>query len=247
MNTTDQDRTGIGGNNPPPAEVIAERATNLIDTATRWLNERQDIETDDQATALADFIKQIGVARRSADESRRAEKLPHTAAGRAVDEAYHPTIKKLLLAESLMKDSMSRWFQVKEAAQRELVAAAQAEARRQQAAADEAAAAAKRSNDQINAQVAAEAQAKAADEAAKAAARLAKDEPTVRGKFTDEKVVMKTVKTVEVTDWEELYMRYSENTRVKDILRSLAEAEVRSKDGANEFKGVTVTITKEVR
>lgn len=91
--------TAIGHNRPPPVDpqILAEKEAQVVaflDAAGEWLD-LKEIQTDEQAGYLTDFIAGARAKTREIEEFREDAKRPHLEAGRAVDAAVKPLTEKL--------------------------------------------------------------------------------------------------------------------------------------------------------
>lgn len=132
-------RHGLGGNNPPIADLLSTEYAELrqrIDEAVASTGRAPEIIEDDATLGkFGDLTRHVQKLSKEADEARTAEKAPYLGAGREVDGFFNALIAMADTArKSLLKRSTS-YLEKKEAIAR---AAAEAEAKRK---ADEAAAA----------------------------------------------------------------------------------------------------------
>jgi hypothetical protein len=83
----------MGDNRPPELterEIITDLIRDQVAVASSWMNEVPVITTQEQADRAADFKRQCMALAKRADEKRRAEKLPHDEAGKAVQRFWEP-------------------------------------------------------------------------------------------------------------------------------------------------------------
>ncbi|AHD00459.1 hypothetical protein [Leisingera methylohalidivorans] len=227
-------RAFIGGNNPPPYDpIVVEKlnteAAGFLDAAAEWI-EKGDITSEGDAQLLNDFIAGAKKRKTATDKARAAAKKPHDDAGKAVQAAFKPIITKLESAVSKTSPLLTTWLQKKEAARQEKLRIQHEEARRAQEEADRKAAEAAARND-ISGEIDAEAAREEADLMAKDAARAAKSKANVTSATGGGRTAsLRTYHTAMVVNVRAAFMHYQENPALAECLRSLADAEIRSKD-----------------
>lgn len=225
-----------GHNNPPPyrEDKVAEhnaKAAEFLDVAGKWLD-LKEIQTEDQAARLTDFITGVKQRQKATDEDRKADKKPHDDAGKKVQAAYNPIIEKLKKAVERVTPMQTAWLTKLEEQRRAEARRAEEEARRAEAEAARLAQQAEARND-IAGEAEAEEAAKRAAEMKKDAAGLAKKRAQVKsatggGRTTS----LRTVRSAKITNVRMLFMHYQAHPDVAECLKRLADAEIRAAKGA---------------
>jgi type IV secretory pathway VirB10-like protein len=245
------ERAVAGDNNPPPFDpaIVEELNTGgqaFLEAAATWI-ENGDLETEDDATRLNDFIAGIKARVKAADDERVKAKKPHDLAGKAVQAAFKPVIDKMERAKTVVQPLLTTWLQKKRAEKDAEAARQRAAAKAAQEEADRKAAAAEARND-ISGQVDAEAAREAADKATKDAERLAKRSANVGSATGGGRTAsLRTVIEAEVLNARVLFMRYQDRPEVLEVLRSLATREARSAGfnaKTDTIPGAKITTTK---
>lgn len=241
----------MGHNAGPPfneaeVEKLNAEGAKFLDAAGQWL-ENGELKSEDDAQRLNDFIAGLKKRKKAADEARKAAKKPFDDAGKAVQAAYTPILKKLDTAAAKVAPLLSKWLERKEAERRaEAERAAKEAAFKQQEAERKAAEAAARND--ISGEIDAEAAQKEAEAAAKEAARAAKARANVSSATGGGRTAsLRSYVEIEVTNPRVLFMRYQSHPEVIDTLRRLAQAEARSKDfdaEKDEIPGAKITVTR---
>lgn len=172
----DDDRLGIGGNNPPDVfrlkrEDVDTRVVLFLKGLDVW-STRGDLDADTAPRAL-DFQKGLKLLKKEADESRTIEKKPHDDAAKAVQSYWKGIEARLDKALDVITPKLAAWQTAlaerkrqDEIAARNARLAAEREADAQRAAAVHA--------QSESARIEAEAAAEAAAEVAKASAKTEK-------------------------------------------------------------------------
>lgn len=246
----DEQTAGIGHNQPPPydPEVLAAHAAKtdeFLKASQQWLNLPQ-IETEEHAGQLADQIDGLRGLYRKVDTARKDAKKPHDDAGKAVQDAFNPLLTKLKTAADKLKPKLAAYADAKARAEAEAKRKAEEESRAKAAEAEAALKAAQEAND-IGAQVEAEEAAKAAEKAQADAAR--KQSAGVKSASGAGRTMsLRTVKEVEITNINVLFMALRDDPEVRDTLHRVATRRVRAsgyEKGAT-LPGITVTERKVV-
>lgn len=240
------------GHNQPPAfdpNVLASRqvtAEEFLEVTKMWQSVEK-IESETQAEQLNDQITGLRKLWKKVDADRKAAKKPHDDAGREVQTAFNPLLKKLAAAADALKSKLSEFAAEKQRREDEAREQAQQDAEAKQAEAARLVAEAAASGD-ISAQVDAEEAQKAAEKQAKAAAKRAVSgiKSASGGGRT---MSVRTIREVEVTNVRLLFMHYQNHPDVAEVLRRIATADVRAKGFDPEetkIPGITITERKSV-
>lgn len=235
-------RAFIGANNPPPfdateVERLDSEASGFLDAAAEWI-EKGELSTESDAQLLNDFISGVKKRKTATDKARASAKKPHDDAGKAVQAAYKPIITKLEAVVSKVNPLLTEWLQKKEDARQAEIKRQLEEAQRQQEEAERKAAEAVARNDisgEIDAEAAMEDAARLEKAASRAAAKKANISSATGGGRT---ASLRTYYIAKTTNVRAAFMHFQDNPAVADLFRSLAEAEIRSK----EFDPETMTI-----
>ncbi|MCG7574883.1 hypothetical protein MHM39_15025 [Phaeobacter sp. CNT1-3] len=241
----------IGHNNPPAFDptVLAEfqtTANDFLEATAAW-QALEKIENEAQAEQLNDQITGLRGLWKKVDAARKDAKKPHDDAGKAVQAAFTPLLKKLAMASDALKPKLADYVAAREAEEAQRKAAEEARARADREAAEERARLAQMQGD-IDAQVEAEEAQKAAEKAEREAAKGAstKVKSASGGGRT---MSTRTIREVEVTNVRVLFMHYQNHPDVADVLRRLAAADVRAKGFNPEqtpIPGIKITERKNI-
>lgn len=226
----DNERAVIGDNKPPAfdPEVLKahqETADKFLEAHKAWAGLAK-IETEIQASQLTDHIDGLRGLWKKVDASRKAEKKPHDDAGKAVQTAFTPLLAKIKKSADDLKPKLADFAEEKERIEQQKKDEAAAIARKEAEAAEKLRQEAEAAND-VSAQVDAEERAKAAEVAAKEASKPVKT-AIKSASGAGRSMSMRTVKEVEVGNYNALYLRYRERPEVQELLHRLATAEVRA-------------------
>lgn len=236
-------RAVMGGNRPPPFDQakidgLSERVGDFTDAAGAW-TDLKAIESEAQAEKLVDYLTGARGLYKEVDEARKEAKKPHDEAAAAVQSAFKPLLDKLTKAADAAKKLQTAWLVKKEAEERAERERLAKEAEEKRLAAEKAALEAESRND-ISGQVEAEAAAKEAEKLAKDAARTtnASAKSATGGGRT---VALKTTREAEITNIRHLFMHFQNHPEVADLLRRLANAEIRAAKGATvDIPGINI-------
>lgn len=132
------DRTGIGGNNPPStAELLKEKHKPIFDKARRWLARAKAANLDPKTEADCAKLEELYAEGRDiandADRIRAQEKEPHLQAGREVDSLFFGEVRDKVgadrakpgLAQQILQAAADRRLEITRAQQREQAKAAE--------------------------------------------------------------------------------------------------------------------------
>lgn len=153
---TATDRLSIGGNSPPPHEAFALEIEELFSTVSGSV--ASPVTTDTEEAGLDALLDDIRRARKDADAQRKAEKLPHDIAAKAVQAAWLPLLDRCDVAAEAIKKALTPYRTTKQKAKDE----AARKAREEAAAKEKAAQQALRNSDDLEERFAAEEQLKQA-------------------------------------------------------------------------------------
>ncbi len=226
----DQAAAGLGHNNPPAfdPEVLKahqETANQFLEAHKVWADLAK-IESEIQASQLTDHIDGLRGLWKKVDASRKAEKKPHDDAGKEVQAAFNPLLTKIKTSADALKPKLAVFAEEKERIEQQKKAEDAAKAQQEAEAAEKARQEAEAAND-VSAQVDAEERAKAAERAAKEAAKPVST--TIKSASgAGRSMSTRTVKDIEVGNYNALYLRYRERPEVQELLHRLATAEVRA-------------------
>lgn len=227
-------RAFIGANNPPAfnqteVEELNTAAADFLDASAEWID-KGEITTEAEAQSLNDFISGVKKRKTATDKARKAAKKPHDDAGKAVQAAYTPIITKLETAINRTAPILTAYLQKKEAARQAELRRQEEESRRAREEADRKAAEAAARND-ISGEIDAQAAREEAEKQVKDVARAAKEKANVSSATGGGRTAsLRTYHTAKVVNVRAAFMRYQDHPALADCLRSLADAEIRSKD-----------------
>lgn len=232
---TDETTAAPGpGHNITPYDEITTRTDELIATANRWLAERPEIADDGQAGKANDFLTQLRAEFKAADKQRTAEKAPHTAAGKAVDERYRLVKAKLELAVNAIKAKLTVWLKKQQDIEDAARLQREETARKEQEEADRLAAEAA-DKPTIEGQIEAEEARKRAEAAEKDAARPVRAQ--AKGEI-GRAATLRTVYRGEIENIEFCLAHYRNDTRLREALQKIVDADIRA--GDHNIPGVKI-------
>ena len=212
---------GIGHNNPPeptPFERVKAEADERIDTANRWITERPTITDAEMAEKATGFRDQLAATWKAADKQRAADKAPHMAAAKAVDDQYRDTLAMLESAGKAVKAKLTAWLVAEDArlkaeqrAQAEAAWQAKIEAEKAAYAAE--VAAKTPGGDVLRSQ--AEADRKATEAGRAAALATAPVKAAIKGDYNAKAVTLRSTWSAEVIDAKAALKHYGKNPAVQ--------------------------------
>ena len=115
---------------PETVEAHSTSAAEFLDAAGEWLKIKE-LETEEQAAELNDFIAGLRKRWKTTDEDRKFDKKPHDDAGKEVQAAYVPILDKLKKAAERVTPMQTVWLEKQEAIRQEEARKRQEEARKQ--------------------------------------------------------------------------------------------------------------------
>lgn len=92
----------------PEADPVASLKAE-IDTASEGLDAYKEIKTDEASARAQTLRSTLQTLSSKADKAREAEKAPHLAAGRAVDEKWQPLVKDAKAKADKIRAAMEAW------------------------------------------------------------------------------------------------------------------------------------------
>lgn len=246
-----------GNATPLPYDEIAltslkNRVNLLAKTGGDWLDLGK-IDSEERASKAVDFTAQVKRGLKAIEDERKKAKKPHIDAGKKVDEVYSALtgpLDKLSKRLGVLLTEYQRELQKKLDAER---AARQAEEAARAAEARKAAEDAARRNDVVG-----EAEAEKAAKEAEKALKSANKPQTARIESATGAARTVSMRTYHVPAFDpelpievartKAFVVLSKNpehrAKLDDLLLTLAEAERRAKDGANEIAGIKFTTDK---
>lgn len=223
-----------------PFTLFAESIDDLLLEAQNFLD-GSEIENEEQERAVASILTRLRREANGADEARKAEKLPHDEAAKAVQSKWAPLLSKADLAVRTAKTVLGAYLQKKETAQRAAAEAARQEADRQATAAREAAE--KASPSDLAGQTTARVLQENAAAAAKTAGRLEKAKPQAAG--GERAVGLRTSYVAEITD-PIAFGKWAWEHRKEEYLAFLTSLALREcRHGPRDLPGVGIIETKQ--
>lgn len=94
-------------------DTIARIRTNAA--AMLRVVEVHALDTPEREAAASEMLRVIKTLHAEGDEARKAEKAPHLAAGREVDERYKPALRELERVEKMIKSRLAEVAKAREA------------------------------------------------------------------------------------------------------------------------------------
>lgn len=219
----DQQRDGIGGNNPPEDEAIILQ--EQIEAAAAGANAYAKIEDDETLRKAQTLRSRLLELSRTADKRREDLKRPHMEAGKAVDAKWQPLVKLAKSFADGIATAMNAWETEKLRRERE-----------EQRKAEEA-------------QRKAEAEARAAEEAGRPApppAPVAPQPPAAPAPIkgaAGRAASVKLVRVATVTDQDAVYRYMRDRPEVVELLAKLAQ---RATDAGHDVPGVKIDEQRKV-
>jgi len=213
------DRTAIGGNNPPPFEahsIHIEDLFGLVSDSTAG----GEVTNDDQDAALDALLDDFRKARKAADAERAAEKKPHDDAAKAVQAQWKPLLDRCDMAVDEIKRLLTPYRAAKQAAKDEAARKAREEAEAIQRAAQEAL----RQSDDLESRFTAEAELKQAQKLTAAANRIDREATGLRTRqvaiVTDHKKLLQHIMQTDpapLKEWLEAYAQRALPSRLPGV------------------------------
>lgn len=249
MDALINDRAGIGGNNPPPFDP--DKLADLSQTVDEFMRASTDIrakhnpiQSDAEAQLLTDHIGGLRGLAKKVDAARVDAKKPHDEAAKAVQFVFAPLLDRIKRATEAMLAMQSEWLTRKAAEAAQIKAEEQRRADEARAEAERAAREAAASGD-LDAEVEAERKVKEAAELSKQAAKETKvnaGSATGAGRT----VALVEVREAEIVKVSQLFLHFRDHPKVAEVLLSLANAALRSKDWDGQDIPGTKTIVRQV-
>jgi len=234
---------GIGHNS---RAYFADRLNDFATGADVW-NKRNTLDRD-TAPRARDFLAGLKKLSKEADEARKAEKDPHTAAAKAVDEAWKPTMASIDRLIAGIEPKITEWL--REEKRKADAAKAIAERARMEAEAAARAAAEDAARAQTEAgRIAADA---ARAEAERRAARAAREERAAGGPVRLESATglaraagVRVTRRARIVSVAMALAHYRARPEVAELVERLANADIRAAKGVSiEIPGVEI-VTEE--
>lgn len=251
MDTLTNDRAIMGGNNPPPYDP--DKLADLSGSVDEWMRASTDIRakhnpisSESEAQLLTDHIGGLRGLAKKVDAARVEAKKPHDEAAKAVQAAFTPLTDRIKRALDAMLAMQGDWLTRKNEEERRRKAEEQRLADAARAEAERAAREAAASGD-LDAEVEAERKRKEAEDLEKLAARETKvnaGSATGAGRT----VALVEVREAELVNIAQLFLHFRDHPKVSELLLSLANAELRSKDwNGKDIPGTRTRIEKRAR
>lgn len=160
------DRTGIGGNNPPPHETMSIHIEDLFTLVSG--SAAGSVSNDEQEASLDELLDQVRQAKTDAEAQCETEYRPHKVAADGVKALWKPLLARCDSAATELKNKLTPYRTAKQAAKDEAARKAREEAEGRQRAAQ----AALKASDDLEARFEAEEQLKVASKLTAAANRI---------------------------------------------------------------------------
>ncbi len=239
---------GAGHNAPPDSlDALQARVDELVSTANRWATERPVITDTDMAEKCATFIGQVQAELKAIEKSRKAEKAPHTEAGKAVDTKYQPMLAVLKKCKDVLNPLRTAWLQRIERERERAANQARAEAEAKSRAADvtlHAYEEAKRARlgDVVGTAIAVDAAIEESDAANKEAERIATSRARIESPHGQRATSLRTYWHARLTDVDQALCHYADRPELAEQLTKFANADARA--GARDIPGFEVYSTE---
>ncbi len=196
---------------------------------------KSPVETQELADKAASWSKKLSEIAKKADNFRKVDKQPHLDAGKAVDDLWNPIRDDAKDLSTKLKRHLDAWLRKQAEIERERQAKAQAEADAKRLEAEKAASEARTEDDAKRALELAQEQ--------KAIEREAKERNAQAGR-TGSKVSLVTVKSGEITNYDELLNALKDRAEIKTVVQSLANRAAKSD---HELPGMKIITEKRAR
>lgn len=251
MDTLINERAVMGANNPPPFDP--DKLADLTATVDEFMQVSTDIrakhntiQTEDEAKLLTDHIGGLRGLTKKVDTARAEAKRPHDEAAKAVQAAFTPVLDRLKRATEAMLAMQGDWLTRKQDEERRRKAEEQRRADEARAEAERMAKEAAASGN-LDAEVEAERMAKEAADLEKQAQRETKVNAT-SASGAGRTVALVEVREAELVSISQLFLHFRDHPKVTELLLSLANAELRSKDwDGKDIPGTRTKIEKRAR
>lgn len=202
------ERSGIGGNNPPPVVAMSLHVDDLFSLVSG--STASPVTNDEQEAALDALLADVRKAANDADERRKAEKKPHDDAAKAVQAAWKPILDKCDSAATAIKNALTPYREARQRAKDEAARKARAEAEAAQQAAQQAL----RQSDDLEERFAAEEGLKRASKLTAVANRIDRAPTGLRtyyeAEITDRREALKHYLTTHPGEFEALIQRLAD-------------------------------------
>lgn len=222
------------------APALLHEAQELAGVVDAWTSTVKEIAAEDEAQKARDLLAKLTAREKEIEKTRKAEKEPHLAAERAVDEKWRKPAALLAACKEPIQALLKGWLDREKARLAAEQAAARAEAERL---AREAAAARKAAEDQrgVSATVEAEEAEKRAAEAAMAAQKAAAARPQVASASGGaRRVSVRTTFRARLINYPAAVRHYANNPEVVAVLERLASSDVRAAKGKIQIPGFEI-------
>jgi hypothetical protein len=219
----------IGANFPPEPIVATEdqRIAALIEAANKWTEQHPVITTKDVAAACMDYLDQLDAQWAAFDDRRKAEREPHNAALKAIQDKWLPRLERIDICRRALRPIKQAWLRFDAArlkAEREAEEHKAAEAQRR---ADQLAEQAMAGGPNAVSQTIIALEATQEAERARQAAAAVPQRAQVRGNLGGRTHSLRTVWMANIVEQDLVYRHFRNHSEVKDLLQRLANAAAR--------------------
>lgn len=226
-----EEPAGLGHNLPDEFDAIKARVDALVESANRAAIAHPKVDEEETAGKFRDFLEQIRLAHKAAEDERKRQKQPHADAAKAVDDRFRPLTAALDMIKKILNPKLTAYLQAKQRREQEEARKLAEEAEAARLAAEEAAAEAEHGEgDVVGSHIAAEEAQTAAKEADKVATQAAKTPTQVRGSETGRAASLRTTYSGKIVDDMKVFRRYRKNGTMLDALQRAVNAELRGAD-----------------
>lgn len=222
------------------APALLHEAQELAGVVDAWAATVRELADEAEAQKARDLLAKLTAREKEIEETRKAEKEPHLAAGRAVDEKWRKPAALLAACKKPIQALLKGWLDREKARLAAEQAAAGAEAERL---AREAEAARKAAEEQrhISAAVEAEAAEKRAAKAAATAQKAAAARPQVASASGGaRRLTVRTTFRARMTSYPLAVRHYANHPEVVAVLEILASDEARTSRGTAQIPGFEI-------
>ena len=234
---------GIGHNIPNEYEAATARVEGLVDTANKWIETVDEINTDARAGRASDFRNQIRAMRVDLENKRKAESTPLRAQVTVINDKYDGLYEYMEKAFQHLSNLLQPWVDKLEAQKKEAERLAREKAEQKRAEAEELQRIADAGEGStIQHEVAADQAAKDAKKAEKEAGQIARATVGVKGDYSKRATGTRTTWKATITDIDKAFNHFRDHKKVKELLESLASAEARG--GRRRLPGFKIESTK---
>ncbi len=242
MSTTTEE-PGIGHNLPDAYSETLTRVEALIDTANKWIETVDEINTEDRAGRAKDFRDQLRSMKQKFKPERDEMTKPFREKVAAINAKYSALEPYIDKAFDHLSRLLAPWFDKLDKQKAAAEAEAREKAERKRAEAEDLRRQAEEGKGStIQTEVAADQAEKDAAAAEKEARQIARAKVGVMGDYSKRSTGTRTTWKATVTDIDKAFDHFRDHKKVKELLESLGSAEARG--GRRRLPGFKIEAVK---